>query len=711
MLQKTWFRMVLMVLSGLVLTARAQTTAGDEVKRLQARMYKLYAGHDYDLFMSVTDSLKEAAEKAGDERVYYRAWANQALFSSNRSRRNRGMQIAKAMQEHASAHNSKWGVYTGTHVSAHIYREMGSTDIARREFQKAIDYAHEYLPGESAASSLLELAKMEMVDHHKLRSLEYCELAMKEPGLNPLHRLNALSIKCLVLARGLSHRTEEETKTEFYKVYQEREKVRQAYGRDDIYGRRIEMWRHILDGDYDAALEEVRQFESEMGQLEFQRIIYYMKGDYRNAYSLLWKYERMFDSIQAGRNAHLLAEMSSAMDVSRLENEQKALKLRNQSLRLENMASELEQQRLRGEALDLSLKNKEVELQNASVKQQNDSLEKYNKDLQISEYESKMAAHESAEQTRRVFLTMAAILVALVFAALAFTLWRRARHARQLEQINSQLSEANSSLKTAYDQLEETTAAKERIESELRIARDIQMGMVPGTFPAFPQRPDIDIYGLLESAKEVGGDLYDFFLQGDKLYFCIGDVSGKGIPASLFMSVIVNMFRMVAKEGFPPEYIATRLNDAVAENNENGLFCTMFIGEIDFTAKRLLYCNAGHNPPLLLARQLNDHSPAQAQFMRMQKNAPIGFWPGLEYVGESLDDILGRPLFLYTDGLTEAEDKVLDQYGEERLLTLINEKPFDGARSTIERVRSSVKHFVGDAPQSDDLTMLCIKCS
>ena len=705
------FCKILLALCLLTLQVHAQRSAADEVKRLQARMYKLYAGHDYDLFMSVTDSLKEAAEKAGDERVFYRAWGNQALFSSNRSRRNRGMQIAKAMQEHASAHNSKWGVYTSTHVSAHIYMEMGSTAIARHEFQKAIDYAHEYLPGESAATSLLELAKMEMVAQHKLRSLEYCELAMKEPGLNPLHRLNALSIKCLVLARGLSNRTKEETKADFYKVWQERERVRQAYGRDDIYSRRIEIWKHILDEDYDAAIDEARKFESESGQLEFQRIVYYMKGDYRNAYSLLWKHERMIDSIQAGRNAHLLAEMSSAMDVSRLENEQKELRLRNQSLRLENMASELEQQRLKGEAMDLSLKNKEVELQNASVKQRNDSLEKYNKDLQISEYESKMAAHESAEQTRRVFLTMAAILAALVFAALAFTLWRRVRHEQQLKQINSQLTEANTNLKTAYDKLEETTAAKERIESELRIARSIQMGMVPSTFPPFPERSDIDIFASLESAKEVGGDLYDFFLNDDKLYFCIGDVSGKGIPASLFMSVVINMFRMVAKEGLPPEHIATKLNEAVSENNENGMFCTMFIAEIDLKADMLYFCNAGHNPPVILDRQLSPQSQAALQYMDLEPNAPIGLWPELEFTGQSLSGIKGRPLFLYTDGLSEAENSSQQQFGDDRILEVLASQPFRDARSAVELMKSAIAVHVGDAEQSDDLTMLCINCS
>ena len=209
--------------------------------------------------------------------------------------------------------------------------------------------------------------------------------------------------------------------------------------------------------------------------------------------------------------------------------------------------------------------------------------------------------------------------------------------------MNEQLQEANTNLKTAYDQLEEATTARERIESELRIARDIQMGMVPSQFP---QHRHFDIYGMLKPAKEVGGDLYDFFIQNNKLYFCIGDVSGKGIPASLFMSVIVNLFRMVAKEGFPPEYIATRLNETVSENNENGMFCTMFIGEIDVQSGKLLYCNAGHNPPVMMARRLNSTTPTAPVFVEMEANAPIGLWPNLVFKGEVIEHIKGRPLML-----------------------------------------------------------------
>ena len=396
------------------------------------------------------------------------------------------------------------------------------------------------------------------------------------------------------------------------------------------------------------------------------------------------------------------------MDVGRLENEQKELKLRNQSLQLENMAGELEQKRLEEEALQLNLKNKEVELQNAAVRLQNDSLDKHNKNLQISEYESKMAAQEQAARARRIFTTSAISIAALIILALAYILWRRSLNARRLRLMNDQLQEANTNLKTAYDQLEETTTAKERIESELRIAREIQMGMVPRLFP---QHDHIDIYGILKPAKEVGGDLYDFFIQDNKLYFCIGDVSGKGIPASLFMSVIVNLFRMVAKDGYSPDYIATQLNETVSENNENGMFCTMFIGEIDMQSGKLLYCNAGHNPPVMMESNQQGDAPSNPVFVDMEANAPIGLWPGLEFVGEEIENVKGRPLLLYTDGLSEAEDGEQLQFGDDQILDIIASHPFEGARQMVDRLSESVKQHVGDAPQSDDLTMLCIMCS
>ena len=131
------------------------------------------------------------------------------------------------------------------------------------------------------------------------------------------------------------------------------------------------------------------------------------------------------------------------------------------------------------------------------------------------------------------------------------------------------------------DELTRTTANKVRIEGELQIARNIQMGMLPQVFPPFPERKDIDLYASMVPAREVGGDLYDYFIQGSRLYFCIGDVSGKGVPASLFMTVVQNLFRAAGQQGLLPAEIAHRINETLADRNEQLMFVTMFIGAID----------------------------------------------------------------------------------------------------------------------------------
>lgn len=696
-MKKTSF-FCLLLLSLSVLFAGAQGTAADKVKRLQARMYKLYPGHDYELFISVTDSLKEAALAAGDERTFYKAWANQAQYSNNRQRRNRGLQIAKELLDHALKHNHKYGIYIGTHVAAYTLGQMGSFKEAQEEFKKAIAYAHEFLPDESAASSLLELAKMEMYAYNKQQAMDYCEQAKREPNLNPLHRLNAYSIQCMSIAISLSLRDKGGSPDEFTHYYDLREEAKKAYGRDDIYGPSLKLWKAIIEGDYDKAEQLTETLES-VKKKDYQRIIAYMRGDYHKAYSLLWRYERMADSIDRQRNAHLLTEMITSMNVGRLENEQRELRMRNQALQLENMANELEQHRLEEEALGLSLKNKEVELQNASVRQQNDSLEKYNKDLQISEYESKMAAHESAAQTRRVFAVMGSVIAALVIAALGFTAWRRAQHERHLRQINNQLSEANANLRLAYGQLEETTAQKERIESELRIARDIQMSMVPHEFP---DRKGLKLYASMTPAKEVGGDLYHYLLLDDLLYFCVGDVSGKGVPASLFMAQTVRMFHVLAMQGMKPAEIANRMNADFSVNNEQGMFVTMFIGQADLRTGKLDFCNAGHNAPVL-------SDDEGGHFIEMEPNAPIGLWPELEYVGETIADIKGRPLFVYTDGLSEAENELQEQFGDEQLLEILRGMRYHDARKVVETLAAKVEEHRNGAEPNDDLTMLCLE--
>jgi serine phosphatase RsbU (regulator of sigma subunit) len=201
-------------------------------------------------------------------------------------------------------------------------------------------------------------------------------------------------------------------------------------------------------------------------------------------------------------------------------------------------------------------------------------------------------------------------------------------------------------------------------------------------------------------AKEVGGDLYNFLIRDDapdKLYFALGDVSGKGVPASLFMAQATRLFRTLASQQKMPAEIATQMNDALSgEDNEQGMFVTMFLGVVDLTTGHLQFCNAGHNPPIL-----------GTEFIEMIPNAPIGLFPGLEYEGEEIDDIRGRQLFIYTDGLNEAENNEKDQFGDDHLLDIMATHHFADAKETIEYLKAEVEKHREGAEPNDDLTMLC----
>ena len=310
---------------------------------------------------------------------------------------------------------------------------------------------------------------------------------------------------------------------------------------------------------------------------------------------------------------------------------------------------------------------------------------------------------QRAEQQRLGIILISSIIV----FSLAIFLFFRIRSARRLriaheklEDAHGKLEETHQKLLTAYDQLEETTIAKERIESDLRIARDIQMSMVPSTFP---DRPDLDLYASMTPAKEVGGDLYGYVLNDDKLYFALGDVSGKGVPASLFMAQATRLFRTLAAQGMMPAEIATRINDALSgDDNERGMFVTMFLGLLDLNTGHLDFCNAGHNPPVLIG-------DGTTEFIEMIPNAPIGLWPEMEFEGEEIADITNRPLFIYTDGLNEAENRQQEQFSDEKLLEILQTTPFESSEKTIELLRDEVEKHRDGAEPNDDLTMLCVK--
>ena len=317
-------------------------------------------------------------------------------------------------------------------------------------------------------------------------------------------------------------------------------------------------------------------------------------------------------------------------------------------------------------------------------------LAQMNSRFHVDELEMKQARMKvfQAEQERMGIIIIASIIVVALVIFFSF----RLRSTKRLKL-------AHEKLLTAYDQLEETTAAKERIESDLRIARSIQMGMVPHTFP---EREDVDLYASMTPAKEVGGDLYDYLIIGDNLFFCIGDVSGKGVPASLFMAMARNLFHVLAQQQLSPSEIATRLNATLSEDNKSLMFVTMFIGVVDLSTGHLEFCNAGHNPPVFFG-------DGNSEFIKMIPNIPIGLDPGLTYKGEEIADITNRPLFFYTDGLNEAENRDKKEFSDERLLAILAAMPFESSKKSVELLKTEVERYRDGAEPNDDLTMLCVK--
>ena len=239
---------------------------------------------------------------------------------------------------------------------------------------------------------------------------------------------------------------------------------------------------------------------------------------------------------------------------------------------------------------------------------------------------------------------------------------------------------------------------KERMENELHIAREIQMAMIPKTFPPFPDRTDLDFAASIVPAKEVGGDLYDFFIRDEKLYFCIGDVSGKGIPASLVMAVTRSLFRAMSAHEDNPAKIITSMNNSMSETNESSMFVTFFCGVLNLATGHLRFCNAGHNPPLILT---DDIRP-----LPVQANIPLGIQNGFVYNEQDLQLHYDDSLLLYTDGLTEAENLQLQQFGVERVKSVLHARR--NSQDQLEALQAAVTEFVDGAPQSDDLTTLFI---
>ncbi len=259
------------------------------------------------------------------------------------------------------------------------------------------------------------------------------------------------------------------------------------------------------------------------------------------------------------------------------------------------------------------------------------------------------------------------------------------------------------SLKEYIRNLTETTAAKERIQNELKMATDIQAGLLPRLFPPFPDRLEFDIYALMDPAKEVGGDFYDFFFVDDNhLCFLIADVSDKGVPAALYMMVTKTLLKSEAQWLGEPYQILTRVNSILASDNDSCMFATVFCGILDTGTGEVRYANAAHNPPVIIDSQ-------GIRYLIPKPGFPLGPMQDPVYETERITMQPGDTLFLYTDGITEAKNPEDKLYGESQLLSALQSAPKEDLAEMIHYIRREVTRYADGAPQSDDVTMIAIK--
>ncbi|MBU1083572.1 MAG: SpoIIE family protein phosphatase [Candidatus Omnitrophota bacterium] len=276
----------------------------------------------------------------------------------------------------------------------------------------------------------------------------------------------------------------------------------------------------------------------------------------------------------------------------------------------------------------------------------------------------------------------------------------------EVEDLADAFNGMTENLKNYVKSLTDTTVEKERIEKELKIAHDIQMNFVPKDFPAFPEKEEVDIYAVLRPAKEVGGDFYDFFFVDDEnLCFVIGDVSGKGVPAALFMSMIITLIRTIARDIKQPEDIMKKVNREICRDNKSSTFVTVFCGILNISSGELAFVNAGHNPPVLI-KNGREGIP-----IKSSSGTIVGALKDAEFKQEKFRLGEGDTLILYTDGITEAVNNNGYMFSEENLMKELSVLKGESTKHIVESVMRSVDIFAQGTEQSDDITFMALKYS
>lgn len=272
----------------------------------------------------------------------------------------------------------------------------------------------------------------------------------------------------------------------------------------------------------------------------------------------------------------------------------------------------------------------------------------------------------------------------------------------EVGQLNHSLQLMQNELKNYIANLKNVTVAKEKIESDVRIAGEIQQSLIPKIFPEYPNKYGLDVYGILKPAKDISGDLFDFFFIDDHFYFAIGDVAGKGVPASQFMAITRTLLRANSKKLVSPDVIVSEINNELCQGNEQEIFVTFFIGIMELESGKIQYCNAGHNYPYII------RSDSSVETINKKHGLPLGLFKEKEYKYDNLSLNKGESFILYTDGITEAENKNKELFDDKRLKDTLHLRKFSSSKVLTNTIISRVEEFVGDAEQSDDLTILVI---
>ncbi|MFC2094026.1 SpoIIE family protein phosphatase [Bacteroidota bacterium] len=271
----------------------------------------------------------------------------------------------------------------------------------------------------------------------------------------------------------------------------------------------------------------------------------------------------------------------------------------------------------------------------------------------------------------------------------------------EIGKLTKSMAEMETQLKHYIENLKSTTAAKEMIESELRIAQQIQLGMIPKLFPPYPDTPEIDLYAKLEPAKEVGGDMYDFFFIDDThLCLAIGDVSGKGVPASLLMAVTRTLLRAKAVSGISSDELINSIKKDFQDIHDSKMFVTFFLAIVDLSTGEMNFTSAGHNPPFLIKAQKDIIT------LESETSLPLGVKIQKTYKSANISLQSGDKIILYTDGITEAMNSTGDLFGEENLEKVLISSIDEDVKNIAEGIFSVVKTFAGEAEQYDDMTLV-----